>query len=267
MGNTSKALENYEKARAIRTKTLGREHEDVLTVYGQIGNVYCSIGKYTKAHEIFRYVLKMRHEKFGINNEHTLNPMMNQAFVLYKMGHFDLALSLYEEVLESVKYDGDWEYQAAVYHSMGNVYAKRHDYVNGEKFYIEALELKRKAFKNESKTVSRTLHNLGLVYSKMKKYDEAEISMEEAMFINMKVLKSLHPDIGKLMIDLGKVHQKKSQYSKAKQYFNDAKQLFLDANLPEDHVYVKIVDVYIEGIEKKTQKPVVVSRRSEMEVQ
>ena len=178
VGNTSKALENYEKARAIRTKNLGREHEEVLTVYSQIGNVYCGMGKYTKAHEIFRYVLKMRHEAFGINNEHTLNSMMNQAFVLYKMGHFDLALSLYEEVLESVKYDDDWEYLGAVYHAMGNVYTKKHDYANAIKVYTDSLELKRKVFKYENKAVSRTLHNLGLVYSKVKKYNEAEISFE-----------------------------------------------------------------------------------------
>ena len=85
------------------------------------------------------------------------------------------------------------------------------------------------------------------------KTNEAEISLNEALFINKKVLKSHHPDIGKAMLDLGRVHMKKSEYAKAKQHFTDAKQLFLVANLPESHVFVKSVDSNLVFIEKKVK--------------
>lgn len=209
------------------------------------------MGKYKTAHQIFRYILKNRHENLGIFNENTLHSMTNQAFVLYKLGHLDLALCLYQEVLN--KTDEDWDLQGSVYHSMGNVYTKKREFNNAIKVYTESMNLKRKLFKYEHRSVARSLHNMGMVYCNQKKYDEAEISLNEALFINKKVLKSHHPDIGKAMLDLGRVHMKKSEYAKAKQYFTDAKQLFLVANLPESHVFVKSVDSNLVFIEKKSK--------------
>jgi len=250
MNNTSKALEHYEKARAIRMKNLGPEHEDVLTVYSQIGNVYCSMGKYTKAHEIFRNVIRTRHSTLGVHHEKTQFSMANFAFVLYKMNFFDLALSLYQEVLEAAKNGGDLEIQANVYHAIGNIYTKKHEYPNAVRNYYASLERKRQTLKQDNRSVARTLRNLGLIHTRQKLYEEAELRLVEALEIMKNISDPLDPQIGDTMIDLGKVYMKTSKFREAREYFLKSKQLFEDANLPEEHIYVKQVESYLSRIEK-----------------
>lgn len=253
LGEKEKALEYYEKARAIRTKVLGREHMEVIIVLSQIGNVYCAMEKFAKAKDIYTLVLKARAQELGTENEATLTTIMNQGFVLYKSGQYDVAFEFYGAALEHTS-DYDWDLRAAIMHSMGNIQIRRKEYTAAIQSYMDALKLKRKMFGNQHQSVVRTLHNLGVVCCRQKLLDEAEFNLEEALLIGMKVLKPLHPEIGKLMIDLGKVYYKKKKFLFAKQYFSDALELLRDANLTQEHEFIKYGNVCLTRVNKRLSR-------------
>ena len=68
MGKPEKALENFDKSLAIKTKVLGCEHPNTATTQNNIGLVLKSQGKYPEALEMYNKCLKTREKVFGRNH-------------------------------------------------------------------------------------------------------------------------------------------------------------------------------------------------------
>jgi tetratricopeptide (TPR) repeat protein len=99
LGEPEKAAEQFEKARAIRTKVLGSGHPDTLKSKHGLANSYDDLGRQAEGLKLREETLALRKVKLGPNHPDTLASMHNLAISYSDLGRHAEALKLLEETL------------------------------------------------------------------------------------------------------------------------------------------------------------------------
>ena len=87
MGDYDKALEYYDKSKAIREKKLGAEHPDTASTYCNMAIVYSDMGNYDKALKYFEKSKVIIEKKLGAEHPET-------AAIYYNFGYFSFTFSI-----------------------------------------------------------------------------------------------------------------------------------------------------------------------------
>ncbi|CAF4713474.1 unnamed protein product, partial [Rotaria socialis] len=90
--------------------------------------------------------------------------------LMLKVGHFDQAEELYNELLENASTDSD---RAFIYHQLGYLKDDQGEYQQAVTFYEKSLEIKRKTLPEDDVSLAPTYGNIGLVYDNMGEYSKA----------------------------------------------------------------------------------------------
>ena len=141
-------LEYFEKALAIRKKTLGEEHTDVAESHNNLGVVYSHLAKYNEAKE-----------------------------------HYEKALFIWKKIYSEEHAD-----VAASYNNLGVVYGNLGKYSEAKEYLYKALIIRKKINKEEDAHVASSYNNLGTIFSHRGKYSKANELYEKALFILKKNL-------------------------------------------------------------------------------
>ncbi|CAF1641326.1 unnamed protein product, partial [Rotaria magnacalcarata] len=89
--------------------------------------------------------------------------------LMLKVGHFDQAEELYNELLKGASDDSD---RAHIYHQLGWLKDDQGEYPEAIKFYKKSLEIYRKTLPDDDASLAPTYSNIGQVYSSMGEYSK-----------------------------------------------------------------------------------------------
>jgi tetratricopeptide (TPR) repeat protein len=103
LGEAKKAEEQFEKARAIRTKELGPDHPDTHNSMQGLAVSYNDLGRHAEALKLNEETLAIRKVKLGPDHPETLAIMHNLANNYAELGRHAEALKLREETLALLK--------------------------------------------------------------------------------------------------------------------------------------------------------------------
>ncbi|CAF4967257.1 unnamed protein product, partial [Rotaria socialis] len=81
--------------------------------------------------------------------------------LMLKVGHFDQAEELYNELLENASHDIE---RAHIYHQLGWLKDDQGDYQQAATFYEKSLEIDRKTLPEDDASLAPTYSNIGAVY-------------------------------------------------------------------------------------------------------
>jgi len=109
--DVEKAFEYYTIAWNMRIKIFGIEHPDTLSSHNNIAFVYSKQGKYEKALELHKNILKIKLANGG-ENPNTATSYNNIGACYYRLGNFEEALKWFHKSLVIHKnYFGDSSYE------------------------------------------------------------------------------------------------------------------------------------------------------------
>ncbi|CAF1942438.1 unnamed protein product [Rotaria magnacalcarata] len=136
--------------------------------------------------------------------------------LMLKVGHFDDAEGLYNELLEKASTDSD---RAYIYHQLGWLKDDQGKYLEAVKFYEKYLEIKRETLPEDDASLAPTYNNIGTVYNNMDEYSKALRFYEKANKIYEKALPPNHPNLATSYCSIGTVYNSMGDYSKALEFY------------------------------------------------
>ncbi|CAF1175957.1 unnamed protein product [Rotaria magnacalcarata] len=112
--------------------------------------------------------------------------------LMLKVGHFDQAVELYNELLKGASDDSD---RAHIYHQLGVMNYHQGKYQEAIEFYEKALEIDRKTLPEDDASLAPTYGAIGTVYKNMGEYSKALEFYEKSLKIREISLPPTHPDL------------------------------------------------------------------------
>ncbi|CAF0923624.1 unnamed protein product [Didymodactylos carnosus] len=164
---------------------------------------------------------------------------------MLKVGHFDQAEILYNELLKKATNDSD---RAEIYQQLGETKIHKGQYKEAISYYKKSLEIKRETLKEDNTSLALTYNDIGLVYSNMGDYSKTLEFYEKSQKIYEKALPPNHPDLATSYNNIAAVYYKMDDYSKALEFYEKSHKIFEKA-LPPNHPdlatsYNNIASVY-----------------------
>ncbi|CAF2109290.1 unnamed protein product [Rotaria magnacalcarata] len=165
--------------------------------------------------------------------------------LMLKVGHFDQAEILYNDLLRKATNDSD---KADIYQQLGELKIHKGQYQEAIAYYEKSIEIKRDTVEEDNTSLALTYNDIGLVYSTIGDYAKALEFNEKSQKIYEKGLPPNHPDLATSYNNIAAVHYKMDDYSKALEFYEKSNQIFEKA-LPSNHPdlatsYNNIASVY-----------------------
>ncbi|CAF2047614.1 unnamed protein product [Rotaria magnacalcarata] len=168
---------------------------------------------------------RIKEEVQGSNGWYQMGKLM------LKVGHFDQAEELYQELLKNASTDSD---RAFIYHMLGMLKNNQGKYPEAVRFYEKSLEIKRKTLPEDDASLANTYNNIGSVYDNMGEYLKALEFYQKARKIKEKSMSPDNPDLALIYNNIGGVYDNMGEYSKALAFYE--KSLKIDEiSLPPNH--------------------------------
>ncbi|CAM2719975.1 unnamed protein product [Rotaria socialis] len=136
--------------------------------------------------------------------------------LMLKVGHFNQAQELYNELLENASIDSN---RAHIYHQLGWLKDDQGKYPEAAKFYEKCLEIYRKTLPENDVSLAFTYGNIGLVYKNMGEYSKALGFYEKANKIFEISLPANDPTLATSYNNIGGVYANMGEYSKALEFY------------------------------------------------
>ncbi len=219
-GNYDKALEYYEKGLAIKLKTLGGEHPEVATSYGNIGLAWKSKGQYEKALEYYEKGLAIKLKNFGVEHTEVAISYNNIGSTWKSKGDFDKALEYHEKsLLIKLKIlGGEHPDVATTYFNIGQTWRNKGNYDKALEYYEKCLAIKVKTLGETHSAVATSYNDIGITWKNKGDYDKALEYHEKCLAIKLITLGGEHPDVATSYSNIGTTWNSKGNYNKALEY-------------------------------------------------
>ncbi|CAF2156113.1 unnamed protein product [Rotaria magnacalcarata] len=184
---------------------------------------------------------RIKNEVQGTNGWHRMGKLM------LKVGHFNQAEELYQELLKKASTDSD---RAFIFHRLGCLKGQQGEYQEAANFYKKSLEIKRKTLPEDDASLTATYSNIGGVYKNMGEYSKTLEFSEKALKIKEISLPPNHPDLAISYSNIGGVYDSMGEYSKALFYLEKSLST-KQKSLPSTHPSIKNVMNSIAVVKKK----------------
>ncbi|CAF4728719.1 unnamed protein product, partial [Rotaria socialis] len=171
---------------------------------------------------------RIKEEVRGSTGWHRMGQLM------LRVGHFDQAEELYNELLENASDDSD---RAFIYHQLGMMKDNQGEYQQAVTFYEKSLEIKRKTLPKDHASLAPTYSNIGAVYKNMGEYSKALEYYEKSLKIREISLPPTHPDLATSYSCFGHLYEKMEEYSKALPLLEKALSI-RQKSLPSTHPHI-----------------------------
>ncbi|CAF3749208.1 unnamed protein product [Rotaria socialis] len=164
--------------------------------------------------------------------------------LMLKVGHFDQAEELYNELLENASNDRD---RAFIYHMLGLMKLNQGEYQQVVTFYEKDLEISQKTLSADDPELAARYNNIGAVYKNMGEYSKALEYYEKSHEIWEISLPPTHPNLATSYNNIGAVYYNMGEYSKALEYCEKSHKIREKA-LPPTHPHLAISYNDIGGV-------------------
>ncbi|CAF2105533.1 unnamed protein product [Rotaria magnacalcarata] len=150
---------------------------------------------------------------------------------MYKIGHFNHAEELYNELFNGVPNDND---RAHIYHMLRILKLEQGEYKQVALFYEKSLEVKRKTLPQDHSSLATTCSNIDGLYGTMCDYSKALEYYNKAHKIQETVLPPNHSDLAFCYNNIALLYKDMGDYSKALEFCTKSFKI-REITLPSDH--------------------------------
>ncbi|CAF3482008.1 unnamed protein product, partial [Rotaria socialis] len=151
--------------------------------------------------------------------------------LILKVGHFDQAEKLYNELRENASNDRE---RAHIYHQLGCLKHDQGEYQQAVTCYEKSIEINRKTLPQDDASLAPTYGNIGGVHNNMGEYSKALQYYEKSLKIREISVLPTHPALANSYCCIGGVYNSMGEYSKALEYYEKANKIF-EISLPPTH--------------------------------
>jgi tetratricopeptide (TPR) repeat protein len=215
LGERKIALDQIERAHAIRNKHLGHDHPDTLVSTLGLASIYGAFGRHADAIKLQKETLELMKVKLGPDDPKTLAAMNNLAISYATVGEQDKALKLNEETLaiRKAKFGPD---DPATLGSMNNLAGNyrnlgRHD--DALKLSLETVARTKDKLGPRSRTTLACTDTLASIYHSRGQFDEAVKLFESTLPLMKDVLGPDHGVTLSCMAGLANSYSALDRYS------------------------------------------------------
>jgi tetratricopeptide (TPR) repeat protein len=224
-GQYDRALSQYKKALAIRTKLFGEKHIETADIYDAMGEAYREKGARQESLDSLKTALDIKRNEYGTEDSavaktyHGLGETFqsNNSFIGRKkaLEWYAKALAILEKLSEDTS-------KGNVYNSIALVYADQRKHAKALEFYLKALAIDEKKYGPDHHALAPLYNNISLAYSARKKAQLALDYAQRSFAITQKVYGPDHPDMATAYNTLANIYHKLKSYDKALEYYQKA---------------------------------------------
>ncbi len=153
-----------------------------------------------------------------------------------KQRNFDKALEV-NATAEKIAFDNfgrESEIYGKCCYYRGRVNLLRNDYMEAEKWNLEAKHILEKVLKKKHPTYANILNNLGVIYMEVGNYDDSESVLLEARSIQEEIVGKEHLNYSRSLFSLANLYWYVRNYEKSELLFLEAKGIE-EKNLDKEH--------------------------------
>jgi non-specific serine/threonine protein kinase/serine/threonine-protein kinase len=203
-GNSITAREILDKASNSIPKSLAKDPEAQAQMMEVMGEVYESLGLYSRAEALLTQAVKTRRDIFGLGRAETLRSMRNLSWVYYEEGRYADAEKLQRETMELSRRNlgvSDKGTLAAMV-NVASILSAQARFGEAESLQRETLEILRRSRGPQNEDTLTCMNNLANTLSREHKYADAEKLRRETLDIQRRVFGPEYPDTLRSMVNL-----------------------------------------------------------------
>ena len=218
------ALSYYYKARDIREKVLGEDHQETAQSWANIGMMYGYQGQYDQALTILLKALPVLERDLGAQHEYTITLQNNIGLIYQKQGNPNKALSYFLKSLAgNEQLFGKDHYKTGLTHNnLGSTYKDTGNYDKALAHHHKALEIFSKALGINHPSTAMSMNNLAVVYDLLNQRDKALEYYHKAVAVLEHALGTAHAYTALSYQNLGMVYEEAGNFDKAVEYYAKA---------------------------------------------
>ncbi len=228
------ALAIYEDKGLTKTK-------DASLTISNLGLVYHSTGKYSKAEEYTLKALEIRNNHLKDNVGYGAS--LNNLAVLYKdMGKYNESEELFKKahtLIKKANGENSNPY-AIVLNNEAMLFQTIGRYGQAESLLNKAIAIADNHLKEKSPNYIRLYVNLALLYQLMDELDKAENIYLQALALQEKRIGHKHPDYASLLRNLAALYQQKGNLDNVEDYLTLARDIYKRKFGTQNALYAKV---------------------------
>jgi tetratricopeptide (TPR) repeat protein len=217
LGEPALAIQQFERAVALRREALGPDHPKTLTSMNNLALVYKAAGQLSKALPLFEQTLAKCKQKFGPDHRLTLQSINSLATAYQAIGQLAKALPLFEQVLakQREKFGPDDPQTLLSMNNLAMAYKTDGQFKKAVALYEQALaKFKEKLGPDHPDTLG-TMNNLAQAYQAVGELKKALPLSEQVLVKQQEQLGPDHPDTLTSMNNLANAYYEAGQLDKA----------------------------------------------------
>jgi tetratricopeptide (TPR) repeat protein len=208
LGLYAAAIEQLERALALRRRELGSDHPDSLETVGAIGVLYFADGKTSQAAPLLLEAMDGLRAAAGTEDPRALDAAHKVAHLYYAQGKYHEAEALLVSLLEAFRrIKGPVAQETVdVINSLGVVYGTQKKNEDAERLLVEAFKVTKEEIGDLHPNTLVTMSNLGQAYRALGRNAEAERLLRDVLEAKRHVLGDQHPETLYSMALLGEFY-------------------------------------------------------------
>jgi tetratricopeptide (TPR) repeat protein len=183
LGDHEKALEQQERAVALRRREFGPGHPETVGAMNDLAIVLDRMGKFAEEQKILEEVVAVKRRTLGTEDPLTLRSVNNLAVTLAMQGLLEDAVKLVEETLEIQRRVEGPESIATLRSAYNLAIMRRHlgRWAEARPLFDESLQRLRRVFGTDHQDTLRVVNGLGELLLDQRRPAEARALFEEAL--------------------------------------------------------------------------------------
>lgn len=151
--------------------------------------------------------------------------------LMMRVGYFDLAENLYNELLKDTTNDKD---RISIYHQLGRVKSGEGQYKEAASFFEMSLKISLETVPEDDDSLAVTYNSIALAYNNMGNHLTALAFYEKSLKIYENTLDSNHSSLATSYNNIGVVFSDMNNYSKALEFHEKSLKIY-EKTLPPNH--------------------------------
>jgi serine/threonine protein kinase/tetratricopeptide (TPR) repeat protein len=223
LGDAKIAADQYQAARSLYTKHLGREHPSTVASTEGLATQLSELGRHEDALKLCKETLAIRKAQLGPDHPDTLLSMTNLATCYVRLERHTEALNLREELLPRLKskVGPDDPLTLVAMHNLANSYSKVGRYRDALQLYEETLAIRKIKVGRDNPDTLLTMHNLAGCYESLGRKVEGLKLHEETLALQITKLGRGHTDTLLSMYNVARVYADLGRYADAAKLFEE----------------------------------------------
>ena len=188
----------------------------LINLYGQVGRVLYSFGRYEEALSFFEKSLALIRQVSDIKNEGGILNYISQ--ISYSRGDYDTALAYLQQSLKIQQETGDGKGEGVTLSNIGLIYDAKGDYDTALGYLQQSLKIRQEI--GDRRGEGTTLNNIGQIYSAKGDYDTALGYLQQGLKVAQEI--GDRRNEGGLLNNISQIHKVRGGYDTALGYLQQS---------------------------------------------